>query len=160
MHSQQRKNEGRTTDSVGWARRSQQPSGPSTNATMPDARRAPVRIGPLSHDLAARVVLGEVGRDFEVEVSLLLATGRCTAAIALSRQVAMYLLHVELGRQLSEVGRLLGRDRTTVAHACAHIEDMREDAGFDGRIDAIESAIRVRLSPCPETAEARHAERA
>lgn len=37
--------------------------------------------------------------------------------LALPRQILMYLLRVELGIQLTEVGRLVGRDHTTVMHA-------------------------------------------
>lgn len=100
------------------------------------------RIGPLDRDSAARRVLQFVAEAFAVTVPDLLKTGRCIAAIALARQVAMYLMHVELGRPFTEVGRLMGRDRTTVTHACALVEERREDGRFDARIDAIEAKIR------------------
>lgn len=160
MHVARREIGVETAEVVGWQVPRRTPEG-ATNAAggNPATRGRPV-IGPLSHDSAARSVLSEVARDFEVDESQLLSTERCTAPIALARQVAMYLMHVELGRQMSEVGRLLGRDRTTVSHACAHVEDRREDAGFDARIDAIELAIRARLRPALDIVGVGHAARA
>jgi chromosomal replication initiation ATPase DnaA len=63
-----------------------------------------------------------------------------------ARQVAMYLVHVECGLSLTEVGRLFGRDRTTVAHACAVVEDRRDDMDFDRAMDLL-GGILLLLSP-------------
>jgi chromosomal replication initiation ATPase DnaA len=52
----------------------------------------------------------------------------------------MYLINVKLGRTMTEIGVLFGRDRTTVSHACRVIEDRREGA-FDRDIEALEDAI-------------------
>lgn len=147
MHIAQRKIGVETAEIVGWPLPRRTPEDATNAAGSHPATRGRLAIGPLSHDSAARTVLAAVARDFEVDESQLLSTERCTAPVALARQVAMYLLHVELGRQLSEVGRLLGRDRTTVSHACAHVEDLRENARFDGRIDGIELAIRAQSQP-------------
>jgi Bacterial dnaA protein helix-turn-helix len=54
---------------------------------------------------------------------------------------AMYLAHVVLGLSLTEVGNQFARDRTTVAHACAMIEDMRDDPALDARLDHLERAV-------------------
>ena len=67
---------------------------------------------------------------------------RGCAKVALARQTAMYLARVCLGFTLSEAAALYGRDRTTAAHACRVIEDLRDDPHFDARLTAIE----VRLS--------------
>lgn len=64
--------------------------------------------------------------------------------VALARQIAMYLTHVAFGLTLSEVGRIFLRDRTTVAHACAAIEDLRDDPSFDRALFALENAL-IRL---------------
>jgi hypothetical protein len=53
----------------------------------------------------------------------------------------MYLCHVLLGLNLTEVGHYFGRDRTTVSHACAQIEDAREDRDIDAEIQALEDTI-------------------
>jgi chromosomal replication initiation ATPase DnaA len=66
---------------------------------------------------------------------------RGRAKVALARQVAMYLAHVGCGLSLTETGRLFGRDRTTVAHACGVIEDRRDDPLFDRALDLLEWAL-------------------
>ena len=45
--------------------------------------------------------------------------------VAQPRQILMYLLRIELGLALQEVGRLIGgRDHTTVMHAVGKITDL------------------------------------
>jgi hypothetical protein len=63
---------------------------------------------------------------------------RGKAPIALARQAAMYLAHVSCGLSLTDVGHIFARDRTTVAHACAVIEDRRDDAVFDRALELME----------------------
>ena len=67
---------------------------------------------------------------------------RGRARIAFARQVAMYLAHVACRLSLTDTGRLFGRDRTTVAHACTVIEDRRDDPVFDRALDLLEWAVR------------------
>jgi chromosomal replication initiation ATPase DnaA len=67
---------------------------------------------------------------------------RGRAKIAFARQVAMYLAHVACRLTLTDTGRLFGRDRTTVAHACTVIEDRRDDPVFDRALDLLEWAVR------------------
>lgn len=77
---------------------------------------------------------------------------RGRANVALARQVAMYLAHVVCGMTLTDTGRLFGRDRTTVAHACGVIEDRRDDPLFDRALDLLEwvvPAITTRFPPTP-----------
>ena len=66
--------------------------------------------------------------------------------VAFARQVAMYLAHVAGGLTMSEVGQLFRRDRTTVAHACAVVEDLRDDPTFDRSLELLEAILRL-LSP-------------
>lgn len=70
--------------------------------------------------------------------------GRARAALA--RQAAMYLAHVALRMTYTDVGRVFARDRTTVAHACAVVEDRRDDPGFDRAMDLLEVAVRSLLA--------------
>jgi len=77
---------------------------------------------------------------------------RGRAKVALARQVAMYLAHVACGLTLTDTGRLFGRDRTTVAHACSVIEDRRDDPLFDRALDLLEwvvPAITTRFPASP-----------
>lgn len=67
--------------------------------------------------------------------------GRGDREIAFARQIAMYLAHVGFGMSLTEVGRNFGRDRTTVRHACALVEDVRELPRFELAISALEAGM-------------------
>ena len=68
-------------------------------------------------------------------------SGAADALTAFARAFAMYLAHVTLALSYSEVGRHFGRDRTTVSHACARIEDARDD----GRVDRLMSQLEASL---------------
>ncbi len=61
--------------------------------------------------------------------------------LILARHVSMYLAHVACRMSLSDVGRLYARDRTTVAYACASIEDRRDDPKFDRALELLEWAV-------------------
>lgn len=64
------------------------------------------------------------------------AIGRGTRGarrISNARQVAMYIAHVNCGLSLTDVGR----DRTTVAHACLCVELRRDEALFDRALDLL-----------------------
>jgi len=88
-----------------------------------------------------RFVEALVATALGVGVSAIRAEGRGSAAEATARQMAMYLAHVELGLSLSRVGASFGRDRTTVAHACARVEDRRDDPRFERMIACLEAAL-------------------
>jgi chromosomal replication initiation ATPase DnaA len=66
---------------------------------------------------------------------------RSRRQIAFARQIGMYLAHVAGGLTMAETGRLFARDRTTVAHACAVIEDRRDDPAFDRTLAILEFAL-------------------
>jgi chromosomal replication initiation ATPase DnaA len=53
----------------------------------------------------------------------------------------MYLAHVTFGLSFSEIGRLFGLDRTTVAHACHAVEDLRDDPAMDRALAVIEATL-------------------
>jgi hypothetical protein len=67
---------------------------------------------------------------FRVSSLALRSRGRA-ATISLARQTAMYLAHVAFRLSFTQVGHLFGRDRTTVAHACGVVEDLRDDQAID-----------------------------
>ena len=81
---------------------------------------------------------------FNVKRSELGAPTRGRRAVALARQTGMYLARVALSMTLSEAGRLFGRDRTTAAHACRLVEDLRDDPRFDAALTEMEAFIRGR----------------
>lgn len=66
---------------------------------------------------------------------------RGRSAVALARQMAMYLAHVVFGLSYTRVGICFGRDRTTVRHACALIEDRRDDPALELALAALEAGL-------------------
>jgi hypothetical protein len=58
-----------------------------------------------------------------------------------ARQTAIYLAHVAFGLTYTEIGQIFRRDRTTIAHACAVIEDLRDDPAIDQALTAIERVL-------------------
>jgi len=76
-----------------------------------------------------------------VAPSELRGPSRGRAQIADARHLALYLDHVAFGASLSACGRALARDRASVRHACARIEDRRDDGDFDRAVAALEKAL-------------------
>jgi len=66
---------------------------------------------------------------------------RSRASVARARQLAVYLCHVALGASLSACARAFARDRATIRHACARIEDLRDDPRFDACARRLEFAL-------------------
>jgi chromosomal replication initiation ATPase DnaA len=90
-----------------------------------------------------RAIDPAVAAVFEVDICDLRASTRGSPRAAFARQVAMYLAHVVCGLSLSEVGAAFARDRTTVAHACAVVEDGRDDPDLDCRQNDVKPADRA-----------------
>jgi chromosomal replication initiation ATPase DnaA len=122
-------------------------------------RIAAWRIGPrtplerLAGDEEAGVIVRAVARARGVAVERLLAAERGCKQIAEARQLGMYLVHTLLSRNYLETGEVFGRDRTTVSHACAHIEDLRESRRFDAAVCRLEAEIEA-LRQAPEVLRA------
>jgi len=98
-----------------------------------------------SQPASAAVIEAVVSQVFSVDVTALRRTTRGRAAVALARQVAMYLAHAGCGLNKSNAGTLFARDRTTVAHACGVIEDRRDDPVFDRVMDLIEGIVAAQI---------------
>lgn len=111
-----------------------------TSTRQAAARRTARRRGPCAP------VIDLIVRQKRVPERLLTDAGRGSQRSARARQLAMYLSHVVLGRTMAEVGVAFGRDRTTVSHACALIEDMRDDPAFDEEVSRYEHIIESMLS--------------
>ena len=88
-----------------------------------------------------RLVERQVAAAFSVPTRELRARQRRSASVALARQSAMYLAHVSLGLNYTQIGQAFKRDRTTAAHACRLVETLRDDPKLDRMIGKIESAI-------------------
>ena len=89
-----------------------------------------------------RSVYDAVSMVYSVERGILDHPTRGRSRVAFARQVAMYLAHVAFGLTLTTVGRAFNRDRTTVSHACALVEDARDDPEFDRTLELLEAIVK------------------
>ena len=106
--------------------------------------------GPFTDQSKIELISILVSDVFHVPIYVLFLTQRGKAKHAFARQVAMYLLHICLGKTFSEIGRIFGRDRTTVSHACQLIEDRREDFNMDWTLSLMEQSVCALLTQMKE----------
>ncbi|MEP9369610.1 hypothetical protein [Xanthobacter sp. VNH20] len=64
---------------------------------------------------------------------------RGRAPVTLERHVALYVAHVTLGVPQGAVAVHFGRDRTSIAYACARMEQRRDAPEFDRALSALEA---------------------
>ncbi len=85
---------------------------------------------PQHSDIRPERIVDLVARSYNLTTEKLLGRDR-SRAVALPRQVAMYLLREEVNASLPQIGEVLGgRDHTTVMYAIAKIsKEIKDDAG-------------------------------
>ncbi|HSG25601.1 MAG TPA: chromosomal replication initiator protein DnaA [Anaerolineales bacterium] len=82
---------------------------------------------PQRRDVEPNEVVRMVAEAFGITVDQILARDR-SRAVALPRQIAMYLLREEAQISLPQIGDVLGgRDHTTVMYACDKVSDLLEE---------------------------------
>jgi chromosomal replication initiation ATPase DnaA len=84
-----------------------------------------------------------VARAFEIALSDLRSPTRGRREVALARQSAIYLARTVFGMTLADAGGLFNRDRTTAAHACRLVEDLRDHPHFDQLLMDLEDDLRA-----------------
>lgn len=118
----------------------------------PQRRRGRPRIRPTndelqsSYDSVVEMAIAQAADYYELskaEASELRASKtRGLARIANARAMAMYLVTITLDLCMTRVGRSFGRDRTTVRHALARVEDARDNRKFDVMLEGCEERLR------------------
>lgn len=114
-------------------------------AIFADTSQAAVNLLCPSTNRQRAVISSIVSAAFDVPVKDLRLPKRGRAKVALARQVAMYLSHVVLRMTLCDAGRLYSRDRTTAAHACGLVEDLRDEQRFDTLLSLLEEMVRAEI---------------
>ena len=97
----------------------------------------------LARDPLAAEIVDRVAKAYGLTVRRLLSRSRGDAAMSGARQLAMYLLHVGMGRPQDAVGLIFRRHPSTVSHACHMVEDRRDDPSFDAVVTELEALIAV-----------------
>jgi chromosomal replication initiation ATPase DnaA len=110
------------------------------------ARVAELEGAPRPAEPAYQRILHLVGQDFGVPVALIASACR-RKDIAMSRHVAFCVGQRGLGYSLPRIGRLAGRDHTTVLHGIRRVEAMAEaDPDFAARVTALIDQITFERS--------------
>jgi hypothetical protein len=116
--------------------------------TMPDPGRdaiaafeAPPAVPPSARErqlafLVSTWLAASVHHVAPADLSLM---RRGASEVVAARQLAIYLVHVVFGFDRDSTAKLFGRDRRTVARACAHVEDQRDATEAERAFSAIES---------------------
>ena len=102
---------------------------------------ASLHLQRLTRDPLAAEIIGRVAKARGLSVRRLLSQTRGGAEMSGARQLAMYLLHVGMGRPQDAVGLLFRRHPSTVSHACHIVEDRRDDPAFDAEVSHLEALI-------------------
>ncbi|MFQ3536555.1 MAG: chromosomal replication initiator protein DnaA [Aggregatilineales bacterium] len=92
-------------------------------------------------------VLQAVAAHYRLSVAEL-ASRRRTKAVALARQMAMYVARELSDASLGQIGSALGRDHSTVVHGCAKIaKQLAQDAALGADFEAIRAALAGNAVP-------------
>lgn len=110
---------------------------PSSLETGPSCPPAALRDPDRFAGLCSAAVCAASG----VSPAEIATRARGRAKIARARHLAIYLQHVAFGATFSSCGRMFRRDRTSVRHACARIEDARDQPRFDHAVSYLEGAL-------------------
>lgn len=86
---------------------------------------------------------GHVARHFGVDVAAITRGGRNAAWPVLSRQVCLYLAHVEMGFSLSAIAAAFGRDRSGIAHSIEQVEELRDTPIFEVVMQQLSQSMRT-----------------
>lgn len=121
--------------------------GMPAQALNPQYKRKHPTIGaevdPLDVQKAGKVrlVLSTVELAFRAKAIHLLGPSRGGRHLVRARQTMQYLAHCGLSISYTDLARLTQRDRTSIAHACRTIEDLRDDPEFDKALYFMEMAL-------------------
>lgn len=82
-----------------------------------------------------------VAKHFDLKVSDLKANTRAKA-VAMPRQIAIYLIRKYTGMGFKEIGSLFGKDHSTVIHACSKVErEMDSEVAMRETIEQIQNLL-------------------
>ena len=93
---------------------------------------------------APEVIIEETGKCYGIEVGDIMSSSR-TKEVTLARQVAMYIVRQLTKLTLPEIGRVFGRDHSTVLHSLEKVEGLiKEDRETAENIRDIKSNVNAR----------------
>ena len=113
----------------------------------------PAFAGPVLPQ-ASRLAAAAAAAASGVDYAQIYAASRCRRPVARARQTAIYLAHVGFGLSYATAAREFGRDRATVRHACAVIENGRDDHDRNLALAWLEAALLRYVRYCDSLSSA------
>ena len=92
------------------------------------------------------LILSYVAAAHYTQPEFLLAASRGSKYLSNARQITNYLAHIVYGMNFTDIGLLAARDRTSIAHGCSRVEDLRDIAKHDRALHFAELALQAYFS--------------
>ncbi|MGX8705280.1 MAG: chromosomal replication initiator protein DnaA [bacterium] len=93
------------------------------------------------HSITCELIIEIVASKYGMQPAELTGKRR-SQNVALARQVAMYICREMTDMSTIAIGKVFGRDHTTVLHGCEKIESNMQDYSFRKRVDEIMKAVK------------------
>ena len=104
------------------------------------------------HDLAVLSLVSQFsGQAHATQADYLTRPSRGSRHLSRARQKMQYLAHVGFGLSFTQIGAAMQRDRTSIAHACQQIEDLRDCPIVDKALFFSEIALQMMMASVTET---------
>jgi chromosomal replication initiation ATPase DnaA len=88
------------------------------------------------------LVLSYVASAHRTRPEFLLAANRGSKYLSDARHITNYLAHIVYGMNYTDIGKLAARDRTSIAHGCNRVEDLRDMPQHDRALHFAEFALQ------------------
>ena len=89
------------------------------------------------------LILSYVAAAHHIRPEFLLAASRGSKHLSEARQTTNYLAHIVYGMNFTDIGHLAARDRTSIAHGCNRVEDLRDEPHRDRILHFAELALQL-----------------
>jgi chromosomal replication initiation ATPase DnaA len=89
-----------------------------------------------------KLVLSFVASAYRRRPEFLLATARGSKHLSDARHVTNYLAHIVYGMNFTDISQMAARDRTSIAHGCNRVEDLRDLPEHDRALYFAELALQ------------------
>ncbi len=89
------------------------------------------------------LILSYVASAHHIRPEFLLAASRGSKHLSEARQTTNYLAHIVYGMNFTDIGHLAARDRTSIAHGCGRVEDLRDEPARDRILHFAELALHL-----------------
>jgi chromosomal replication initiation ATPase DnaA len=88
------------------------------------------------------LVLSYMASAHRTKPEFLLANSRGSKHLSDARHVTNYLAHIVFGMNFTDISKMAMRDRTSIAHGCSRVEDLRDLEQYDRALHFAELALQ------------------